>query len=414
MTANEDTTKVFQMAVRKFEPFERFIQKTWSEFCQKTGCQLRLQAKAMELPELHQSLLPGQGLKNGRWDLAMISSDWMTEAISDHSVTPIEDLVKETDYFQDWPQALLRSQFHKGQHYGVPFHDGPQCLIYRKDLFESPDYRQRYQSAFGEALKPPESWETFHRIARFFQDTTAGFYGTALAGYPDGHNAVYDFCLHTWTRGGSFLTAEAGIDFEQPAVMEGLAYYRSLIKDPLAVHKEAPTMDSVRLGTAFATGKIAMMINWFGFATYAALAKNSPVAGKIGIAPIPHHAGVEPVAPNSYWMYAVGNGSDKKAIAMDFIQFATSAEKDIELTLEGGIGCRKSTWKDTGINQALPFFHQLETLHGQARELPDIPDWPQVASIIDDIMTQVATTEKAIPEILQRASRQAAQLQTKS
>ena len=53
--------------------------------------------------------------------------------------------------------------------------------------------------------------------------------------------------------------------------------------------------------------------------------------------------------------------------------------------------------------QQIPFFNQLEILHDHARELPDMPEWPAIAQVIDGIMISVATTETAISEILAAA-----------
>ena len=390
----------FHIAIRKFDPFERFLKARWKDFCAATDCRLTLNDAAMDLPELHRSLLTENGLKNGRWDLALISSDWITAAVNAGAVLPIEPLIRQTGYFAPWPASLLRSQ-HKGNcHYGVPFHDGPECLIYRKDLFEAPRHINGFLDRFGYVLEPPKNWNNFFDIARYFQGAEPGLSGTALAAYPDGHNAVYDFCIQAWTRGVDFQGPELTINLDKKALIEGLQFYRKLATGGSAVHKDSSSMDSVRLGEAFARGELAMMINWFGFATYAAQLEKSPVKDKIAVAPIPHKAGAQPVCPNSYWMYCIGSGSPHPGIAMDFIDFCTQPAYDIELTLNGGIGCRKSTWHDPVINEQLPFFHHLEAIHEHARELPDWPGWPSIAQIIDEIMLQVTGSNKDIKEIL--------------
>ena len=37
---------------------------------------------------------------------------------------------------------------------GFPYHDGPECLIYRKDLFADEELRRRYASEFDTTLRP--------------------------------------------------------------------------------------------------------------------------------------------------------------------------------------------------------------------------------------------------------------------
>ena len=260
----------FYFAIRKFEPFEIFLQALWEDYCRQSGCTLELVPVAMDLPELHASLLTDNGLQNGKWDLALISSDWMSEAITKQAVCPVEPLLSDPDYLEAWPASLLRAQKYKNRHYGIPFHDGPECLIYRKDLLEDPGHQSAFLSRYGYILEPPKNWETFRDVARYFQGAAYGLSGTGLAAFPDGHNAVYDFCIQAWTRGGEFIQENGTVDFTCPQIEQGLAYYRNLIKDNTAIHPASLEMDSVKLGLAFARGELAMMINWFGFATYAA------------------------------------------------------------------------------------------------------------------------------------------------
>lgn len=406
--AKEDNK--FRVAVRKFDAFETAIKNRWAEFSAASGCTLQLEAVPMDLPALHHTLFTKQGLKKGDWDLAHISSDWMAAACATGAVINLDQFNTAPDFYDSWPVALLRSQTFGGKHFALPFHDGPECLIYRKDLFEDLAHQAAFLDTNGYPLQPPADWSQFHDIAQYFQQPSANRYGTAWAAFPDGHNAVYDFCIQTWTRGGDFINAEGDLDFMDPSIQEGLTYYRLLAGDPLALHPDSQKMDSVALGEAFTRGELAMMINWFGFAHYSQLSSHGGLSGKIGVAPIPHERNANAVAPNSYWVYGIGAGSTHHQIAFDFMQFATSAKCDVNSSLEGCVGCRKSTWKDETVNQLVPFFQRLESLHTGSRELPASEAWPAVANLIDDIMTQVIQTARPIKVIAQEANQKAAAL----
>ena len=41
--------------------------------------------------------------------------------------------------------------------YGLPFHDGPECLIYRKDLFENENEKLAFKKVYGRELAPPRT-----------------------------------------------------------------------------------------------------------------------------------------------------------------------------------------------------------------------------------------------------------------
>lgn len=143
-----------------------------------------------------------------------------------------------------------------------------------------------------------------------------------------------------------------------------------------------------------------MMVNWFGFASMCEVIDESAVKNEVDIAPIPCTPGNSPASLNVYWLYTVGSGSRHKEIAYDFIRFATTARNDKLLTLEGGIGCRISTWTDGGINAIIPYYYKLEQLHQQARALPQKGNWAQIAKIIDEVVLQAINTDTPAGQLL--------------
>ena len=83
------------------------------------------------------------------------------------------------------------------------------------------------------------------------------------------------------------------------------------------------------------------------------------------------------------------------------------------LTLEGAIGCRQSTWADSDINRAVPFYNRLDDLHANARELPRRADWPEIATIVDELVLRAIQTEKPVNELLRSAAKMAQGLRLK-
>lgn len=402
-------TAPFRIAIRQFGPFESAVAKLWAGYCEHSGCQLAVEMVPMDLHLLHQSLLTEGGLLNGAWDVAHISTDWLLEA---HRAGALEDLTPylnenpPEDFPQGWSPSLLNMQQHGAAVVGLPFHDGPECLIYRQDLFDDPFEQAAFRQRHGKPLQPPETWEDFQTVARFFQRPEENMYGFVAAGYPDGHNTVFDFCLQLWTRNGRLVDEQGGITINTPAAIEGLTYYRNLLRDKAAVHPRSGTYESVQAGQAFARGEAAMMINWFGFAAMCEVDAASAVKGKVDISGIPRGAHGQSVSLNVYWLYTIGAGSRHKQTAYDFIRFASSAANDKLLTLEGGIGCRISTWHDPEINALVPYYHKLEMLHRQAQTLPQTASWARIAAIIDEVVLQAMRTDTPVAELLAAGQQQ--------
>jgi multiple sugar transport system substrate-binding protein len=160
----------------------------------------------------------------------------------------------------------------------------------------------------------------------------------------------------------------------------------------------------VKSGYAFAAGEVAMMVNWFGFASMSETISQSQVRGCVGIAPIPSGGGPR-VSLNAYWVLGLAVGSQHHEAAWQFLRHCASPEMDKLLTLEGGIGCRKSTWSDAEVNSRIPFYHCLEELHENARELPRRVHWSQLARVIDGAVQDAIHSGDATAAILQRAQR---------
>ncbi|MEJ5963135.1 extracellular solute-binding protein [Pedobacter immunditicola] len=404
-----DQNGIFKIAVRKFDAFESATKKIWEKFCLLTGCNLKLEMVVMDLPELHGTTLKNSGLRNGSFDIAHINTDWIYEGYLSHAFEELNGYIQAnppSDFPEGWSDSLLGLQQFDGKIMGLPFHDGPECLIYRKDLFEDIVEQEKFLQAYGYTLQPPKTWAAFQQIARFFNRPEENLYGSVFACYPDGHNAVFDFCLQLWSRSGTLINEMGQIDLNTPAASAGLTFYRELIKDKTAVHPNSLQYDSVGAGMAFARGEAAMMINWFGFAAMCDVDQDIKVNGQVGVDLIPAMEGHTSASLNVYWLYTIGSGSKHKQVAYDFIKFAISEENDKRLTLEGGIGCRISTWMDKEVNSIVPYYHKLEQFHQHAKTLPQSGHWSAIAAVIDKMVWGALTSTVPAAEILRDAQDQ--------
>ncbi|PXY41781.1 ABC transporter substrate-binding protein [Flavobacterium cheongpyeongense] len=393
-----------RIAVRKFDPFETTLKKLWDLFCLKNNITIEAEMIPLELHDLYQETITNKGLINGTWDIAHINTDWIFDAANEKAVLDLTLLINKNppqDYPEGWHPSLLHLQQINNGTFGLPFHDGPECLIYRKDLFENPTEKENFKKQFGYELLPPKTWEQFTQIAEFFNRPEDNLYGSVFANYPDGHNMVFDFCLQLWTRGGFLLNTQNQIDINHIAAIQALDFYRNIAKNKKAVHPKSKDFGSVEAGMAFAKGEAAMTINWFGFASMCEVIEESKVKGKVAIAELPHDPNHKTASLNVYWLYTIGTGSKYQNLAYDFLRFATTSESDKLLTNEGGIGCRKSTWNDIDINKTIPFYHKLEMLHENALTLPQTPVWPKVAELIDKMVLKALESEIPSQKLLE-------------
>jgi multiple sugar transport system substrate-binding protein len=402
-------TGTFRIAVRKFPPFEAAMQRFWEQYCLFTGCTLQLEMVVMDLHELYDSTIANGGLAKGEFDLAHINTDWVYAgylADAFEVLNPYLDQQKPDNYPEGWSSSLLGLQKFGDDIVGLPFHDGPECLIYRKDLFENASEQAAYLARYGKTLQVPETWEDFHQVAQFFNRPQDHLNGSVFACYPDGHNTVFDFCLQLWTRGGALEDEKGLIQLNTQAAIDALNFYRTLVNDKSGVHPASHQFDSVAAGIAFSQAEAAMMINWFGFAAMCEVDAASKVKGSVGVGLLPAATGQLSASLNVYWLYTIAKGSQHKAIAYDFLLFVTEAAQDKSLTLGGGIGCRISTWNDLEVNAIIPFYAKLEELHQVARSLPQKKSWVAIASVIDKLVLSAINGDEPSAVLLEQAQEQ--------
>ncbi|SPE39533.1 Extracellular solute-binding protein family 1 [Candidatus Sulfopaludibacter sp. SbA3] len=378
----------FRVAVRAFAPFESAIRKQWESFESQARTGLTLEAVPLDLHSLHAALFEHSP---ERWDAAFLVTDWIAEAAAADAVRDLATYLA-TDcpegYPDAWTSSLLRFQRVDGRVLGLPYHDGPECLIYRKDLFDEA------------GLTPPRTWEEFHQIARQLARPAENRFGAIFAAFPDGHNAVYDFCLQLWSRGGELFDAAGHASIDTEPAREALRFYRGILRDASAVHPCCADFDSVKSGYAFARGEAALMANWFGFAAMCETWPESKVRGKVAVAGLPGG-----VSLNVYWTLAIPASCSRPGLAWSFLRHCASAEMDKLLTMEGGIGCRKSTWSDAGVNRVIPFYREMERIHAGARELPRMSNWARIAALVDALVLEAAGGNRPEDALLAEAQR---------
>jgi multiple sugar transport system substrate-binding protein len=361
-----------------------------------------------EILELQKRVLAGDDAVSGRADLLMVVTDWLPALIEAGKILPLDEFFAELAP-EGWPEAwhpALREpqQGPDGRTYGVPYHVGPQMLLYRADLYESPAEREAFADRFGYHLAAPDTWAQYRDQARWFTRPEQGRYGTIIAGYPDEHNTVYDFLTQLWSRGGE-LTGEAGeLSLDTPQARAAAAFLWGLWHTDGVVDPTAAKWDSVASGVRFAAGDAALMVNWSGFAAMSAPA-DSPTHGLVRCAPVPRFdgAGGQRVALNSYWVLVLAAGSSRPREAYQLLRALTTPEMDRITAESGGVATRRDSWADPAVAASAPYYRQFEQAHNGTRALPRDPRWPEISLILNKMVGQIVAGEGAPDELLAAA-----------
>lgn len=398
---SEEAMPKLRICLRDYSDFENALAEEARLF-EATHPGVEVELVPVGIHELHRIALDEGGLRRGEFDVALLVTDWLAEGCATGA---LEDLhgwhAREplADWPEGWARSLVEPLLIGGKLSSIPWHDGPECLVYRADLFRDPARRAEFEKRARRELAPPRTWEEFYEVARFFNEPGEGLYGTIFAGFPDGHNTVYDFALQLWSRGGALLEDGGRPLLTTPQAHEALEYYRTMVRDAGACHPRSPELDSTQSGDVFLAGEVAMMANWFGFAARASR-PGSPLAGKVAIAPIPAAPGVEPISLSVFWALAMGSGSRHKALAWEFLRFVAQPERDLGITRHGAVAVRLSSWRNAALQAQVPAYREIERISLGARQLPAGPQMAAFARVIDRMVTRALTTADSTAAIL--------------
>lgn len=369
---------------------------------------------------LERELFETEACRDGSVDAILVPADWLPRLAARGALRPLGDLLA-ADPPEGWPTAWSDAfvdvvtfaaaapppRGGRSAVWGLPFHDGPPILIYRADLFEDPAERRAYRERFGDELVPAATWSDFDRQARFFTRPEQGLFGTVLAGAPDGHNDVYDFVTQVRVRGGDVLARDGsgtlGPAFGGAAGLGALAWMRRHAVDDPTVPPDARTLDSVGSGRAFAEGRIALMMNWAGYA-HAAQGTGSRVAGRVGtaLAPTTDEGTPTPVV-NAFWALAVTAGSGRVEEVWSVFRECLSPRGDRATTRAGSSGTRLDTWRDADVLARTPAFALFEEAHRASRPLPQVAALPLLVDALNDLVDEVVNHGQDARPALDRA-----------
>jgi multiple sugar transport system substrate-binding protein len=399
-----------RIAVREFADFENALAEE-IELYRKLHPEVTFEAVPLDLHRLYSELLAEGGLRSGTWDIGYIVTDWLAEAAEENSLEDLAPYIQRKpvpDWPDGWARSIVEPLYFGKKLYTLPWHDGPECLIYRRDLFEDAREQKGFRDHYGYALEPPATWEQFADIARYFTRPAQGLYGTVFAAFPDGHNTLYDFAVQIWSRGGEFEDRVGNAVLDTPEAAAALDFYRDTILDARRCYPGARELDSTRSGDLFLSGSVAMMVNWFGFATRCDR-PDSQLQGNVAIAPIPSAVGNPPVSLSVFWTLGIGAGSKQKEAAFDFLHFLTQPERDKGVVRHGAVGVRLSTWRSPEVQKQAPAYSKIEEISLRARSLPRSRNLPAFAAIMNKVATAALTTDEPSADILKKAQQDIAE-----
>jgi multiple sugar transport system substrate-binding protein len=393
-------------------PWSSELAKVIPQFEKETGIKVNITDYPYE--SLHEKIATEITAGTGAFDLVLVDSYWMPE-FSPY-LTNLEKLQDEHPELVD-PQFNWEDIDERVMKYGVKFpgfigafpgYVTNHMLMYRKDLFDNPKYKEEFKEKYGYDLTPPEidtSLKEFKDICEFFTRDTDG----------DGKIDLYGYCsasartaVDVIQEYGCWLEAEGGRFFEDwengnfkpmfdtPQALAALKYH----KDILRYQPPGVTSFGVYEQTlAFQNGEVAMVYDWTETIPDIENKEKSMVAGKVG-----YSAGMPQVGGQFGPMPVImPNTSKHKEAAFLLGQWIHS--RDIMVKTEIASSPRVSMLLDPQLQAKYPYYKAAYNINKNGFVFPLFPElveWAdKVQSTLSRCLTGEISPEKAV-DILQK------------
>lgn len=349
-----------------------------------------IKIKLLEMPESstaqHDAYVTYLASGDRTVDVYSIDIIWPAEFARAGWLVPLGKYLDTLDLADFLPGPVAGCTYHDTL-WAVPWFTDAGMLYYRRDILKE------------NGLKVPETWDQLTTQASYLSQK----YG--LAGYvwqgQQYEGLVCNFLEVLWSCGGNLSETDSGLVIDGQAAFAALNYMHRMLETE-ASPRGVLTYKEEEGRQFFTQGKAVFMRNWpYAWALAQDTSKGSRVAGKVGLAPLPHLPGQQSSACLGGWNLAVSRHSKYPDEAAALVKFLTSSSSQKLFALNGGrLPTRKSVYEDTAVIGAFPHYRQFYLSFVNARPRPVRPDYPRLSDDLQIELHKILLGKKIEPAMI--------------
>lgn len=285
------------------------------------------------------------------------------------------------------------------------------ALYYQKSLYEDDAKKTAFKEKFGYDLAPPDTWQQVTDQATFFANPP-DFYGTQYAGKEEAINGrFYEMLV---AEGGEYLDADGKPTFNSEAGVRALDWFVNLYKAK-AVPVGTTNYLWDDLGQGFASGTIAVNLDWPGWASFFNDPKSSKVAGNVGVKVQPAGSSGKRTGWSGHHGFSITESCANKEAAASLIWFLTNEDSQKLESAAGPLPTRTAVW-EYNIQQAEsdPYRKEVLTAFQEAAKnafaVPQTASWIEISNAVYPELQAAILGDKTSKEALDAAAEKATQI----
>ncbi|MGL6211576.1 MAG: extracellular solute-binding protein, partial [Paracoccaceae bacterium] len=241
------------------------------------------------------------------------------------------------------------------------------------------------------------------------------FYGFQFVGKDEAVNGrFYEMLV---ANGGAMFDENWNPTFNSPAGVEALNFFVDLYAAK-AVPAGVPNYTWDDTGLGFASGSIAINLDWGGWSAFFNDPANSKVAGNVGLVRAPVGSGGKRTGWAGSHTFSITAGCDNQAAAASFITFLTSYDNQMVEARKGLLPTRSKVWVDAiaefdaagnTFNSEVMKTFQV-SMAEDAFTPPLIPEWIEVSNVLWPKIQAAIVGDMTAQEALDAGAAEAAEI----
>ncbi|MDL2405409.1 sugar ABC transporter substrate-binding protein [Rhizobium calliandrae] len=282
------------------------------------------------------------------------------------------------------------------------------ALYYQKSLYNDEAKKTAFKTKYGYDLAPPKTWKEVSDQATFFANPP-NFFGTQFPGKEEAINGRFYEML--FAEGGEYLDKDGKPAFNSEAGVRALDWFVNMYK---AKAVPAGTTNYLwdDLGAGFASGTVALDLDWPGWATYFNDPKSSKIAGNVGVVVQPVGSSGKHTGWSGHHGFSVTEACKNKDAAASLVWFLTNDDSQKLEAANGTLPTRKAVW-DWDIQQAVSDPYKKEVLSTfqesmkYAFPVPRTPQWIEISNVVYPELQAAILGDKTSKQALDTAAQKA-------
>jgi multiple sugar transport system substrate-binding protein len=294
-------------------------------------------------------------------------------------------------FFNRFAGGLVDGATYKGNIYAAPFFVDSAFLFYRKDLLQKAH------------LPVPTTWEQVQSESQILQKKKLVKYGFVWQG-KSYEGLTCDFMEYLTDAGGKVLNPDGSAAINSPAAVKALKTMKKFI-DTGVTPKAVTSFQENDSLNAFESGQAAFIRNWSYTWTNANDPKQSKIAGKVGVVPLPSFTpGKAGYGTIGGWDLYVNPHSKNIKAALTFIDWMTGTEAQTVLaTKYNEIPTNAAVQNSAVVKKKSPILNIAGKVHFVSR--PDAsPNYAAISQAIYTNVNQALSGGISIEDALKKAA----------